>query len=279
MHLNTSTSYCRQPNTGEISSAVRTIFNVSNFLLHALNWRRETYALRDGEISYPLPQIAKANVSQPLYKVTAVCSRELKQHFRHLQWEAYQTHFRNLTTAPPGDPELRDTDCSSTRLSVSIETHPESWRNPRLSRQPRLDAYRRVSHTHVASCPEVASQPATKHNPVRSSTLRSPARARRSESKRETSTMQCMVDPARQRSSSSQEALTFPRRGMAWRTSTAQKRPLTSAATSERSSQSGPVTLNMEVASRTPPSKSDTAILIFVFFARRLIALNTNTGS
>ena len=36
----------------------RTILNVSKLLLHALIRHREIYALRDGEVSYPFPQIA-----------------------------------------------------------------------------------------------------------------------------------------------------------------------------------------------------------------------------
>ena len=51
------------------------------------------------------------------------------------------------------------------------------------------------------------------------------------------------------------------RHGMAWRTSKPQKRPLTSASSSERSSQSGPVILDMDkFASRTSPSKSGTGV-------------------
>lgn len=101
-----------------------------NFLLHALIWRRETYALRDGEISYPLPQIAKATVSQPLYKVTAVCSRELKHHFRHLQWEAYQTHFRNLTTTPPSDHPATPSYVTPIAAAQDCQSASRPIRNP-----------------------------------------------------------------------------------------------------------------------------------------------------
>jgi hypothetical protein len=70
--------------------------------------------------------------------------------------------------------------------------------------------------------------------------------------------------------------------GVAWHGERAQheKGHLHQQPSSEPSSQSGPVILDMEVASRTSPSKSDTAIILLFlfFFILRLIGLDTNTG-
>ena len=121
----------------------------------------------------------------------------------------------------------------------------------------------RLSHTHTASCPAVAIQPATKHKTLSIINPASPAQAKRSEN----------LDNAMHCRSCAPAILIItltllgrPWRGMALRTSTARKGPLTSAASSEPSFQSGPVILNMEVASRTSPSKSGTAIILLLFF-------------
>ena len=69
--------------------------------------------------------------------------------------------------------------------------------------------------------------------------------------------------------------------GVAWHGERAQheKGHLHQQTSSEPLSQSGSVILNMEVASRTSPSKSDTAIILpSFFFILRLIGLDTNTG-
>lgn len=81
--------------------------------------------------------------------------------------------------------------------------------------------------------------------------------------------MQCTVDPARQTILVITFNITRHEHGVAWHGERAQheKGHLHQQPSSEPLSQSGPVILNMEVASRTSPSKSDTAIiLLFLFF-------------
>jgi hypothetical protein len=119
-----------------------------------------------------------------------------------------------------------------------------------IQSKPRLDAYRlsRSQAYRQLPCSRLPASHKT-YQPCQSSTLRSPtARAKRKQAR--TSTMQCMVDPARCAPGDPHHHI-LTLLGMAWRgmanehSTKARKRPLTSASSSERESQSGPVILDM----------------------------------
>lgn len=94
---------------------------------------------------------------------------------------------------------------------------------PMIQSNPRLDAYRLSRSCAHCLYPAGAFQPATKHiKPCQSSTLPLAKQLERSETKRETSTMQCMVDPAHCAARCAPDdphhhILTLLGMGMAWR--------------------------------------------------------------
>ena len=92
------------------------------------------------------------------------CLLPRAQHFRHLQWEAYQTHFRNLTTTPPSDHPATPSYVTPIAAAQDCQSASRPIRNPgethdSVDNLASMHTAAFLTRTSPAALQSLASQP------------------------------------------------------------------------------------------------------------------------